>query len=204
MFHTHDDHAHDHHNCGHRTHGRRGIGALTASAAATVALTAATITPAALAAPAAPTTPAADQPTATAPAAPTADTSAKDARLAEAIKWATLEGHLSDDYEWVADPLYPFVDGGPDGLSAQVITVSGATGSSPQAVILFGSGHANFSDAAVAPEGFAAHESFGDATGQVESVEQADPDTITVTWKGPDGELRAVDHRQQDGRIVVE
>ena len=47
--------------------------------------------------------------------------------------------------------------------------MSGATGSSPQAVILFGSGHANFSDAAVAPEGFAAHESFGDATGQAES-----------------------------------
>ena len=135
---------------------------------------------------------------------PTASGFANDARLAEAIKWATLEGHLSDDYEWIADPLYPFVDGGPDGLSAQVITVSGATGSSPQAVILFGSGHANFSDAAVAPEGFAAHESFGDATGQVESVEQADPDTITVTWKGPDGEIRAVDHRQQDGRIVVE
>ena len=204
MFHTHDDHAHDHHNRSHRTHGRRGIGALTASAAATLALTAATITSAALAAPATPSTPAADQPTATAPVAPTADTSANDARLAEAIKWATLEGHLSDDYEWVADPLYPFVDGGPDGLSAQVITVSGTTGSSPQAVILFGSGHANFSDAAVVPEGFAAHESFGDATGQVESVEQADPDTITVTWKGPDGELRAVDHRQQDGRIVVE
>ena len=135
---------------------------------------------------------------------PTACGSANDARLAEAIKWATLEGHLSDDYEWVADPLYPFVDGGPDGLSAQVITVSGATGSSPQAVILFGSGHATFSDAAAGPEGFAAHESFGDATGQVESVEQADPDTITVTWKGPDGELRAGDHRQQDGRIVVE
>ena len=136
---------------------------------------------------------------------PTASGFANDARLAEAIKWATLEGHLSDDYEWVADPLYPFVDGGPDGLSAQVITVSGATGSSPQAVILFGSGHATFSDpAAAVPEGFAAHESFGDATGQVESVEQADPDTITVTWKGPDGELRAVDHRQQDGRIVVE
>ena len=204
MFHTHDDHAHDHHNRSHRTHGRRGIGALTASAAATLALTAATITSAALAAPATPSTPAADQPTATAPVAPTADTSANDARLAEAIKWATLEGHLSDDYEGVADPLYPFVDGGPDGLSAQVITVSGTTGSSPQAVILFGSGHANFSDAAVVPEGFAAHESFGDATGQVESVEQADPDTITVTWKGPDGELRAVDHRQQDGRIVVE
>lgn len=116
-------------------------------------------------------------------AAPTAAASgfANDARLAEAIKWAPLEGQLSDDYEWVADPLYPFVDGGPDGLSAQVITVSGATGSSPQAVILFGSGHATFSDPAAVPEGFAAHESFGDATGQVKSVAQADPDTITVT-----------------------
>ena len=91
-----------------------------------------------------------------------------------------------------------------DGSLVYTAVTPGATGSSPQAVILFGSGHANFSDAAVVPEGFAAHESFGDATGQVESVEQADPDTITVTWKGPDGELRAVDHRQQDGRIVVE
>lgn len=83
--------------------------------------------------------------------------------------------------------------------------MSGATGSSPQAVILFGAGHATFSDAAAAvPEGFAAHESFGGATDQVKSVAQADPDTITVTWKGPDGELRAVDHRQQDGRIAIE
>ncbi|PMC62826.1 hypothetical protein CJ204_03955 [Corynebacterium xerosis] len=58
--------------------------------------------------------------------------------------------------------------------------------------------------AAAVPEGFAAHESFGDATDQVKSVAQADPDTITVTWKGPDGELRAADHRQEDGRIAVE
>ncbi|MFC3848632.1 hypothetical protein ACFORJ_00410 [Corynebacterium hansenii] len=169
------------------THTRRPrrAGALTASAAAALALTAGGAAPA-VAAPAADAAPAAE-----AAADPTGDS-----RLKEAIGQATRDGHISAGHEWVADPWFPVARGTDGSVSAQVITVAGATGSSPQAVLLYGPNDGGYVGTAAVPEGFGADRTFGDRTGQVESVSVIGMDAVKVTWKGPDGQSKDVTYRQ--------
>lgn len=174
--------------------GRHRVRALTASAATALALTVGAIAPTADPAPA----PAQTQHE-TGPAGDQSD----QARLDAAIDAAQQEGRISADQEWVADDYYPIARADDRSVAAQVITVAGATGSSPQAVLLYGPDDGEYLDTAAVPEGFEADASFGPATGQVESVTATDADSITVRWKDRDGVLDDVTYQYVDGEFTV-
>ena len=182
-----------------RTTGRRRVRAITASAAAAMALAAGTIAPTAGAEPADPT-PASEQTQyETGPAADQSD----QARLDAAIDSAQRDGRISADQEWVADVYFPIARADDRGVAAQVITVAGATGSSPQAVLLYGPDDGSYLGTAAVPEGFAADPSFGPDAGKVESVSATDADSITVQWKDRDGMLDDVTYRYVDGEFTI-
>lgn len=192
-------------NARHTTTGRHRVRALTASAAAALALTAGAIAPTAGAEPADPA-PAQIQHE-TGPAAGSTGETVGDqsdqARLDAAIDAAQQEGRISADQEWVADDYFPIARADDRAVAAQVITVAGATGSSPQAVLLYGPDDGAYLGTAAVPEGYEADPSFGPDAGQVESVTATDADSITVRWKDRDGMLDDVTYQYVDGEFTV-
>lgn len=160
----------------------RRVGAITASAAAAIALTAG------LAAPA------------TAAPAPAAEAGAQqtDGRLEAAIQQAKAEGHISDD-NWVADPNFEIARGEHTDASAQVITIAGGTGSSPQAVLLYSPGHGKYVTTAPVPERVAGDARWGDRVGNVKLMNLTTPDKdIGVLWTTPDGKSADTAYRFQN------
>ncbi|MDK8768840.1 hypothetical protein QP932_10095 [Corynebacterium freneyi] len=192
-------------NARHINAGRRRVRALTASAATALALTAGTIAPTAGAEPADPA-PAQTQHE-TGPAVESTGETVGDqsdqARLDAAIDAAQQEGRISADQEWVADGYFPIARADDRAVAAQVITVAGATGSSPQAVLLYGPDDGAYLGTAAVPEGYEADPSFGPDAGQVESVTATDADSITVRWKDRDGVLDDVTYQYVDGEFTV-
>lgn len=186
-------------NTRHTTTGRHRVRALTASAAAALALTAGAIAPTAGAEPADPAPAPAQTQIETGPA----DDQADQARLDAAIDAAQREGRISADQDWVADGYFPIARADDRAVAAQVITVAGATGSSPQAVLLYGPDDGAYLGTAAVPEGFEADPSFGPDAGRVESVTATDADSITVRWKDRDGVLDDVTYRYVDGEFTV-
>ena len=194
-------------NARHINAGRRRVRALTASTATALALTAGAIAPTAGAEPADPASAPAQTQHEAGPAAESTGENAgapsDQARLDAAIDAAQREGRISADQEWVADGYFPIARADDRAVAAQVITVAGATGSSPQAVLLYGPDDGEYLGTATVPEGFQADPSFGPDTGQVESVTATDSDSITVRWKDRDGMLNDVTYQYVDGEFTV-
>ena len=186
-------------NARHINAGRRRVRALTASAATALALTAGAIAPTAGAEPADPAPAPAQTQIETGPT----DDQADQARLDAAIDAAQREGRVSADQDWVADGYFPIARADDRAVAAQVITVAGATGSSPQAVLLYGPDDGAYLGTAAVPEGYEADPSFGPDAGQVESVTATDADSITVRWKDRDGVLDDVTYQYVDGEFTV-
>ncbi|WP_295627217.1 hypothetical protein [uncultured Corynebacterium sp.] len=187
MFRTNDARDHDSASraTGSGNRSRRGIRTLTASAAAALALTAGAIAPAAAQS--------APQPGPDAAPAMCTNTGTTP-QVVDAIERAKAAGHIADR-DWVSDPCYPMVGGAPAEISAQVITLSGATGSSPQAVLLFDGDGAPLHAGRV-PEGYEAHEMFGPRTGLVVSVEHSAANEITVEWRDDDRRTTTMKYHQ--------
>lgn len=190
-------------NARHVNAGRHRVRALTASAATALTLTAGAIAPTAGAEPADPAPAPAQTQHETGPAAGSTGDQSDQARLDAAIDAAQQEGRISADQEWVADGYYPIARADDRAVAAQVITVAGATGSSPQAVLLYGPDDGAYLGTAAVPEGFEADPSFGPDAGQVESVTATDADSITVRWKDRDGVLDDVTYQYVDGEFTV-
>ncbi len=211
-----------------RPGGRRSAGALTASATAALALTAGVALPACAtdAGNAAATTEQVTD-TVTSPATGdaagaeganadrTGETSAADdarseaqadgqadGRLEEAIEMAKAEGHISDD-EWVSDPSFEIARGEDGDVSAQVITIAGGTGSSPQAVLLYGPGHGKYVTTAPVPEDVAGDAQWGDRVGNVKRMGLTLDKDIGVLWTHPDGQSANVTYRYHNGYFDI-
>lgn len=125
-----------------------------------------------------------------------------DARLEAAIEQAKAAGHISDD-DWVADPSFEIARGGDDDVSAQVITIAGATGSSPQAVLLYAPGSGEYADTAEVPANVAGDGQWGDRVGNVKTMELTADKDIDVLWTTPDGQTASVIYRWVDGHFEI-
>ena len=124
-------------------------------------------------------------------------------RLAFSIERAQADGYISEEDEWVADrvygdPVYGIIAGEDTEAAAEVVTIAGGTGSSPQAVMLYSVGHGNYSTVAEPPPEMAGALMFGHRTGNVRSVEQS-PSAITVVWTHPDLPDREVTYTFEEG-----
>lgn len=125
-----------------------------------------------------------------------------DGRLQEAIELAKAEGHISDD-EWVADPSFEIARGETGDPSAQVITIAGGTGSSPQAVLLYAPGHGKYVATAQVPEDVAGDVRWGDRVGNVKTMGLTLGKDIGVLWEHPDGQSANVTYRYHNGHFEV-
>ena len=124
-------------------------------------------------------------------------------RLAFSIERAQADGYISEEDEWVADrvygdPVYGIIADEDTEAAAEVVTIAGGTGSSPQAVMLYSVGHGNYSTVAEPPPEMAGALMFGHRTGNVRSVEQS-PSAITVVWTHPDLPDREVTYTFEEG-----
>ncbi len=139
------------------------------------------------------------------PAAPAAETAdcfpvVPTPKVDEGIAWAKQQRYINPDEEWVPDYEAPYIARHCGDVYGQVIVPAGATGASPQAVLLFGPGDGEYVTVATPPAGFEAAPSWGSRVGvSVADARVTDVNDVTIDWRNHDGEHRTFVYRHHAG-----
>lgn len=121
-------------------------------------------------------------------------------KVNEGIDWAKQQGYINPDEEWVPDYEAPYIARHCGDVYGQVIVPAGATGASPQAVLLFGDGEGEYVTTATPPIGFDADRQWGSRIGvSVADARVTDRSDVTIDWRNHDGEVATVTYRHHPG-----